>query len=672
VAVPCGCGGLGSFAGVLFKEGGGTKVYFNRKNHKKWGLFLIVLVSIAFLVPMGNVASAAGGSQTGDASDTAFYLDPASSTVDIGDSVEFKAMLKGIEGIFDVTGDAEWSVTDSSIAEISNGLATALEAGETVVQAVYNGSFASAVLKVNSSGSDSGSGSMPADYIEVSMAVVGKGGELLFGPTSFMVNSANEWGLTVLGALDASGADYEVGFWEDWGYYVDSIQGLGSDSSGGWMYAVNGKAATVMAEKCGLDENDKIVFYWASTMEDQPPQWSDLEEAQRIAAGDISVSTEELNKLEDSELDAALRGAASAQQIMLVVDDSQIALGIDRDQLARIRDTGKPLAVTIQEMQFVLSPDSLKVSEINTANVSQLQLKAEKLSDWEIQNQITPFTGKLKLASDIYELDITVVDKDGNQQEIQRLPECTVVIKVPKGFQEAAEAGTIAAYWYNEADKKWEYMGGEYDADSRTVSFKIKHFSKYALLAVTGSFDDIFGHWAQKEIEFMAANGFVNGVSEDEYLPDALVTRAEFVALLTRMAGLTAKTEGARVFSDVSNDAWYRNAVDIAVSNDLVKGIDENSFSPQGLITREQMATMIQRLMAAKNIDVNTSDADAGRVLGDFSDRAAVSPWARIPVAFMIQTGLMKGRADDSFVPQGNSTRAEAAVVLYRVLQKLL
>ena len=137
------------------------------------------------------------------------------------------------------------------------------------------------------------------------------------------------------------------------------------------------------------------------------------------------------------------------------------------------------------------------------------------------------------------------------------------------------------------------------------------------------------------------------------------------------MVGLTAKADGKVEFGDVPVDAWYRDAVDAAVSNGIVNGIDKNSFAPNIPITREQMAKIIERLMAQKSLNTTISDVDVNKVLANITDTADISSWARMPVALTVREQLMKGRENGRFVPMGNTTRAEATVVLYRVLQKL-
>jgi hypothetical protein len=208
------------------------------------------------------------------------------------------------------------------------------------------------------------------------------------------------------------------------------------------------------------------------------------------------------------------------------------------------------------------------------------------------------------------------------------------------------------------------------------LAFKADHFSKYALMETTAppavkTFADIAGHWAQKEIEFMATKGFVTGVGENKFAPEATVTRAEFAAILARMAGLMADPDGAKLFNDVPQDAWYCGMVGAAAKAGLVRGTGEHSFAPNEPITREQMAAMMARLMAREGQDMGIGEADAARMLAGFEDAASISPWARNSVALVVWEQVMRGRALARFIPAGNTTRAEATVVLYRVWQKL-
>ncbi|MDD4238511.1 MAG: S-layer homology domain-containing protein [Desulfotomaculaceae bacterium] len=422
--------------------------------------------------------------------ETQFYLDPSSATLNVGGTEQLEAVWQNTYGTTDVTQYAQWSVADSSIAGVDNsGLVTALEAGQTVVKAVYGGLTASAALTVNSSSSGGGGSGTEKT---VGLAVVGMNNELLYGPSEVTVYETNKWGLTALGALDASGISYHTSSWS-YGYLVDSIDGQANSGLAGWMYVVNGSIPSAGADNYNIKDNDKIIFYYSKSMEQEPPQWDDLEEEDSSGGGG--------------------GGSQSTSQPALVNE---------------------------------------------------------------------------------------IVSQPGGQP-----------------------------------------------------------------------FKDIAGHWAQKEIEFMAANGHVSGVGDNEFAPEIMITRAEFTAILVRMAGLTADPGGADCFSDVPAEAWYRGVVGAATIAGLINGTSEKSFAPDEPVTREQMAVMMVRFISKNGLDITISDDDTVQLLAGYSDSGDVSPWARTFVSLMTRERLITGRESGQFVPLGNTTRAEAAVVLYRVLQKL-
>jgi hypothetical protein len=607
-----------------------------------------------------------------------FYLDPASADLSKGNKKQFKAVWQDNCGETDVTQDAEWSVDDSNIASVDNsvykGEVIALKTGKTVVSAVYGGIRASAALSVNSLSGGGGGGGKT-----VGQAIVGMSGELLFAPRNVFVPETNEWGLTVLGALDASGVDYNASIWS-WGILVDSIEGQSNSGMAGWMYAVDGQIATASPDKYKIGNNDKIIWYYSTSMDQQPPKWDDLV-GQTSSGGGGGQSGNLLTTVSDSTLNAAVQNAGTAGMVILQADSAQTTLALSSAQLSKIKNAGKPLSVTIQGVQFVLSTDSPQRSSADgAANTAQLQLKVVKLSSVDVQSLTESFAEKLKLVGGVYELSILAVDEDGTQQSIKQFSDCKVLLPVAEEFREAAANGEVKAYWYNETSKTWEEMGGVYDATSSAISFKADHFSKYALLQnlqqdvslpEIKTFKDISGHWAREEIEFMASKGYVAGVGMNEFAPETVITRAEFTVILARMAGLPASPEGAERFNDVPAGAWYRGMVGAAANAKLVSGMDENNFAPNEPVTREQMAAMMVRLMVKSGLNMTIVDADTPKILNGFNDAAGISSWARSSVAMAVRDQLMAGREIERFAPLGNTTRAEATVVLYRVLQKL-
>jgi plastocyanin len=464
----------------------------------------------------------------------------------------------------------------------------------------------------------------------------------------------------------------------------------------GAVIYVNGQEYQPEGTPVATDENGQAVirFYQPGTYEVSAERYDSrgLRDMVRPVPVTITVTGSAIvpggpaAPVSDTALEEALKKAATTGVVALEADGVQTLLVLSREQLSKIWEAKKPLAVSVQGVQFVLSADSLKVPEVTAAGTAQLELKAQKLDASAVRDLLAALGEQHRLVGEVYELDLAVVDKDGKRQSVARWPDLRVILPVPEAAKEAAAAGRVKAYRYDEAKQSWEEVGGTYDAAQGTISVKVEHLSKYALLeslspaaaaAVTTApgtaktFPDIAGHWAQKEIEFMAGKGYVVGISEDRFAPEATVTRAQFAVILARMAGLAPNPEAAARFGDIPADAWYRGMVGAAAAAGLVSGTGERTFSPQQPITREQMAAMMVRLLAKSGPDLSIDDRETARLLAGFADAGEISTWAKNSVALAVREGLMRGRQANRFEPRGQSTRAEAAVVLYRLLQKL-
>jgi hypothetical protein len=109
---------------------------------------------------------------------------------------------------------------------------------------------------------------------QVGVAVVGKNGELLFGPATVTVKPDNRWGVTALGALDATGLPYAMK--PTWPDFVDAIAGQANSGMTGWMYAVNGEVPMHMADKHPVKTGDRVIWWYSRSMSQPPPRWEDL------------------------------------------------------------------------------------------------------------------------------------------------------------------------------------------------------------------------------------------------------------------------------------------------------------------------------------------------------------------------------------------------------------
>lgn len=181
------------------------------------------------------------------------------------------------------------------------------------------------------------------------------------------------------------------------------------------------------------------------------------------------------------------------------------------------------------------------------------------------------------------------------------------------------------------------------------------------------TFRDIKGHWAQKDIELLAARGYWPFPENGLFTPDQAITRAEFTALLVRCLGLAVEADQSCPFTDLPPAAWYRKSIAVAYAAGIAHGTAENQFAPEAPLTREQMAALLANALRYKKI-AEIPKTGSLQALSRFPDRNRISPWATPSCTLVVEKGLIRGGDNGCFNPGQAATRAEAAAVLARLL----
>jgi hypothetical protein len=194
--------------------------------------------------------------------------------------------------------------------------------------------------------------------------------------------------------------------------------------------------------------------------------------------------------------------------------------------------------------------------------------------------------------------------------------------------------------------------------------------STYAVVWNPKEFDDVKEHWSRDDVNDMGSRLVVSGVSDTKFNPDADVTRAEFVAIVVRGLGLHSPLPGNhKTFSDVSSIAWYKDAVDIAVSYGLISGYNDGTFRPNDKITRAEAVVVIGKAMKLAGLASAQGGREADLLLAPFKDGAAVASWARQAAADAVKHSILTGKGEKLNL-EDNITRAETASVVRRLLLK--
>ena len=203
------------------------------------------------------------------------------------------------------------------------------------------------------------------------------------------------------------------------------------------------------------------------------------------------------------------------------------------------------------------------------------------------------------------------------------------------------------------------------------------------------SLSDIQGHWAQKEIETAIASGWVDGYPDGTFQPEKTITRAEFTKMLLDAIHLTPDSEtvawmvdtatrregnyGSTSYTPRLNDMnthWLTTQgwTEAALYSGMVVPSDYNggNFRPEKAIARYEIALMVTRALG----QVYQAKLEEGLDLS-FADNEEILDWMKGYVHMAAEAGVVKGYPDGSFQPDKASTRAEAVVMVQRMLDEM-
>ena len=172
--------------------------------------------------------------------------------------------------------------------------------------------------------------------------------------------------------------------------------------------------------------------------------------------------------------------------------------------------------------------------------------------------------------------------------------------------------------------------------------------------------------WYHDGVHFCIDEGLMEGYGGGLFGPNDTLSRAQLCQIVYNMEGQPA-TSGSSVFTDVADGAWYADAVTWAASQGIVGGYGNGLFGPEDNITREQLAAILYRYAQAKGYDVSVGEDT--NILS-YTDALEISEYAIPAMQWACGAGVIEGVTDSTLVPQGDATRAQAAVMLMRFCEE--
>lgn len=326
------------------------------------------------------------------------------------------------------------------------------------------------------------------------------------------------------------------------------------------------------------------------------------------------------------------------------------------------------LLIRSAELELTLPPEAVDTVLEATEDVSQIEITTKRIEPEEVNT----FEGADVVGGKVLDIAVTAVTPGGEKSNPKASFQKKVVVMIPLEGVDMSQVNVnrLAAYRQKESGE-WEYVGGTLSADGKFFTFETEHLSVYALMEYKRSFDDISGHWAEDEIESMAMRLIVRGMGDGTFAPDQGVTRAQFAALLVKALGIEGRAPLLPRFNDVAPEYWGYPAIEAASHAGLVLGTGKGRFEPERNITREEMAAMIVRALEKSGVDVSVTAGELQAALAGYEDAGEISSWAKECIAVCIDQGIIKGRTATTIEPGGGATRAEAVVLIAKMLQRL-
>lgn len=340
-----------------------------------------------------------------------------------------------------------------------------------------------------------------------------------------------------------------------------------------------------------------------------------------------------------------------------------------------------PSVQDINSYALGLPASAFAGNENNNINMSSelgsLILPSNMLNNTEIEDEkdieisITK-ADKSKLSKDVKNQigDRPIVAfkiKQGERVIAWNNPTTPVQVSIPyrPTEQELLNPEHITVWYIDGNGNVHSVPSGRYNSNTGMVTFNVTHFSSYAVAYVTKTFGDLGSvAWAKKPIEVLTSKGILEGISDTKYDPHTNITRADFLYFLIRTLSVDASFD--ENFDDINSDAYYYKEIGVAKKLGITSGVGNNHFSPDSKISRQDMITLTER---ALRMFKDLKAVDERSELDKFTDKSLISDYALNSVATLVNEGLIEG-SNNEINPKGNTTRAEAAVFLYKIYNK--
>ena len=346
-------------------------------------------------------------------------------------------------------------------------------------------------------------------------------------------------------------------------------------------------------------------------------------------------------------------------KIKAISATTQYVLELPKDVFAtdKTHDASKKIEIKT-DLGTIVVPDTM----FSSMEVEKAKQVAISIGQADLSNLGSDTKQKLK-GKPVIEFNATV---DGKAIEWKNNDApVTISIDYKPTTDELKNPDGIVVWYIDGKGSIQSVPNARYDIATGKVTFKTTCFSTYAVAYNLNAYSDLKNYnWAKSAIEMVASKGIMIGTDADKFSPGTNITRAEFIDALVKALGLTAKFENN--FSDVKKTDSYYESVGIAKKLGITTGTGNSSFSPDAQISRQEMSVLVVKAMelAGKSLEEGATSE-----LGKFDDKSQIAGYAIKALASLVKEGILVG-GGNNLNPKGKLTRAQTAVIIYKIFNK--
>lgn len=335
---------------------------------------------------------------------------------------------------------------------------------------------------------------------------------------------------------------------------------------------------------------------------------------------------------------------------------NSMSVSMDAGVIDLLREAGVKY-VKIGSSTFDITLDGEAIAEIDKQSTGAVTISARA------QKKLSHEAKKLIGNRPVF--DITVgYQKNGNTEYVTSFGNGTVTLGIPYKPERGENTNNLYGIYVDRSGRPHVLTNSRYE--NGRVIFERNSLSTYGVGYKTPAplFSDIVNHWAKDNIDFVTSRDLIKGKTSITFAPNDFITRADFLMALGKLYGADVSVYNKSSFTDVKDTDPAMPYIEWAAQKQIVKGIGNNMFGPDLKISRQDMAVMMQNYTKATGYELPTSVS-----IITFSDDEKIAAYAKEAVKAIQQAGIMQGKGNNIFDPQGDATRGEAATILHRFVE---